>query len=445
MDVNLFKDFQAISSKQWKQKIQMDLNGAAYNTLITQTNDGINIKPFYHQDDFKQLEIPELHTTFKICQTVYIANEKIASKIAINALEKGANAILFIADKTFDLNLIFNNLIQFKTAEIIFKLNFIDSNFSKQLSKFQNINKYSFELDSINNYVKTGHWFKDKNKDFEISKTNFNISVDASLYQNAGANKPQQIAYALAHLNEYLNETLNKSSRIINITFSVGSDYFFEIAKLRAFRYLYHRLLKEYTIKPKLNIIVKPSLRNKTIYDYNINMLRTTTECMSAILGGANVITNVSYDSLYHKTNDFGERIARNQLLILKEESYFKEVNKTTKGAYYIEQITYELAQKALQLFKDIEKNNGFLAQLQKGTIQKKIKESALKEQQQFDNTKITLVGTNKFLNTADKMKNDLQLYPFTKKKSRKTVIEPIIVKRLAESLEQKRLQLEKN
>jgi len=146
------------------------------------------------------------------------------------------------------------------------------------------------------------------------------------------------------------------------------------------------------------------------------------------------------YDAIYQKTNDFGNRIALNQLLLLKNESYFNTVSNAADGTYYIESLTEQLAEKALTLFKSIEKGGGFLKQLKDNTIQKKIKESATKEQQDFNDGKEVLVGTNKFLSEADKMKDAIELYPFVKKNTRKTLIEPIIEKRLAEAVEQKRL-----
>ena len=172
-------------------------------------------------------------------------------------------------------------------------------------------------------------------------------------------------------------------------------------------------------------------------------MLRTTTESMSAILGGATTICNLPYDAIYHKDNEFGERIARNQLLILKHESYFDKVSNPSDGAYYIETLTEQLADKALTLFKDIEANGGFLKQLKDGKIQKKLKESASKEQEQFNKGEITLLGTNKHPNSLDKMKDDMELYPFLKMNPVKTLIEPIIEKRLAEAIEQERLKKE--
>ena len=252
----------------------------------------------------------------------------------------------------------------------------------------------------------------------------------------------QQLAYTLAHLNEYFNriENLNQP---ITIEVSVGTNYFFEIAKLRALRILFNTLAKEYNHPHECHIIATPTKRNKTIYDYNVNMWRTTTECMSAILGGANAIANIPYDILYHKDNEFGDRIARNQLLILKKESYLDKVNNPADGAYYIESLTEQLAEKALELFKDIEANGGFITQLIEGTIQRKINESAQKEQDLFDSGKEVLLGTNKYPNKNDKMKQDLELYPFVKNNPRKTLITPIIEKRLAEKMEQERLKSE--
>jgi methylmalonyl-CoA mutase len=154
---------------------------------------------------------------------------------------------------------------------------------------------------------------------------------------------------------------------------------------------------------------------------------------MSAILGGVDGVSNLAYDAIYHKDNEFGDRIARNQLLILKQESYFNQVHNPADGAYYIESLTEQLAEKALALFKDIEANGGLITQLIEGTIQRKINESAQKEQELFDSGKEILLGTNKYPNKNDKMKHDLELFPFVKKNPRKTLITPIIETRKTE------------
>jgi methylmalonyl-CoA mutase len=225
---------------------------------------------------------------------------------------------------------------------------------------------------------------------------------------------------------------------------SVGSNYFFEIAKLRAMRNLFDIVAAEFGHTAGCHLYVTPGKRNKTLYDYNVNMLRTTSECMSAILGGADAVANLPYDALYHKSNEFAERIARNQLLILKHESYFDKVENAADGSYYIESLTKQLAEKALFIFKEIEAAGGFIEQLKSGVIQRKIAESAEKEQQLFDSGKEVLLGTNKQVNKNDRMQHELELFPFVKVKPRKTLITPIIEKRLAEKVEQERLALEK-
>ncbi|ULC60334.1 methylmalonyl-CoA mutase subunit beta [Flaviramulus sp. BrNp1-15] len=445
----LFDEFSPVSAKQWKQKIQFDLKGADYNeTLVWKTNEDILVKPFYHADDFKKL--PNVSNTkatqWEICQTIFVSNSKKSNLKAINAIEKGAESVKFIIPtEEVSIEDLLKN-INLSSTPLYFELQFLSEEFVKKLISFSAKAKINIQTDILGNLVKTGNWFYNLNKDhkhFEaIVKTTSVFSVNASLYQNAGATMVQQLAYALAHANEYLNH-LNNESLQVTFNLSVGTNYFFEIAKLRALRALWKTLASEYNINSDCHIIATPTRRNKTLYDYNTNLLRTTTECMSAILGGVNTISNLSYDSIYHKDNEFGERIARNQLLILKQESYFNKVNNPSDGSYYIESLTTQLAEKALDLFKNIEANGGFLKQLKEGTIQRKIKESASKEQLQFDSGEEVLLGTNKHPNPNDKMKDELEIYPFIKTNQRKTLIEPIIEKRLAEHLEQKRLKNE--
>ena len=447
MKKHLLTDFDPVSAKAWKQKIQVDLKGAEYNeTLISKTLEGIHIKPFYHNDDgIATTEIPGTPSGWNITQGVFIDDVKIANNIAIDALEKGAEAIVFTAEKPFNIPSVFKDF-PFSKATIYFDFSFLDIEFVKELSLYLTKHKAEFylNLDPVGKLSKEGNWFKSQKEDFKalksLSKTGNTISVDTTNYQNAGANMVQQLAYALAHANEYLNHQTTNS---ITFKIATGTHYFFEIAKIRALRILYASLAKEYNCSQTCHVIAQPSRRNKTVYDYNINMLRSTTEAMSSVLGGADAVCNMPYDVLYHKSNEFGERISRNQLLILKAESYFDVVSNPADGAYYIESVTQELASKALELFKQIEDGGGFIKQLLQGDIQKKIKESASKQQALFDNGSITLLGTNKHPNPMDLMKENLELFPFLKSNPRKTLIQPIIAKRLAEAIEQERLSHE--
>ena len=450
----LFDDFDPVSSKQWKQKIQFELDGADYNqTLVWNAPEDIQVRPFYHGDEFKG--IAAVHTKasqFKICQNIFVHDLAKSNLRALDSIERGAESIRFTIHKeTVDIAKLLENLPLEKVA-IYFNLTFLSVDFVKKIDEFAQKTKAKIfcNLDSIGQLAKDGNWFATKEKtNFETlnllstATTNVSlISINGGLYQNAGANMVQQIAYSLAHANEYFNRIKNINQPVV-FEISVGSNYFFEIAKLRALRLLFNLIAKEYNHNYDCHLLVSPTKRNKTIYDFNVNMLRTTTECMSAILGGADAVANLPYDALYHKDNEFGDRMARNQLLILKHESCFDKVNNPADGSYYIETLTNQLAEKALILFKEIEANGGFLKQLNEGVIKKKIQESANKEQELFDAGKEILLGTNKYPNKKDRMKEELELFPFVKIKPRKTLITPIIEKRLAEKLEQERLKEE--
>lgn len=449
----LFNDFEKVSSKQWKNQIQYELKGADYNdTLVWESLEGIKVKPFYHNDeDAVTTAVATQNTNFSIVQEIYVFDTEKSISKANEVLNRGAESIRFIIpSKEINVVNIINQLQQQPKA-VYLQLLFLDADVVEQINN--EAAKLAFEvfvlIDPIHQLTFDGNFYKDGTSDFEalnkINQKGNNINwltVKATTYQNAGANMVQQIAYTLAHTNEYLNRIENFDKNI-TVEVAVGGNYFFEIAKLRALRLSLNALAEAYSPNITFHIIAKPTLRNKTIYDYNVNMLRTTTECMSAVLGGADAVENIAYDALYHKTNEFGDRISRNQLLILKEESYFDKVNNPADGAYYIESLTQQLAEKGLELFKDIEKNGGLISQLIEGTIQRKINESAQKEQELFDSGKEVLLGTNKYPNAQDKMAHDLELYPFVKQNPRKTLITPIIEKRLAATLEQERLASE--
>jgi methylmalonyl-CoA mutase len=459
---NLFQDFQPVSSKQWKQQIQYELKGADYNeTLVWESLEGIKVKPFYHSDEFtKEFTNSSPQNAFSILQNIFVHDVKKSNERALDSINRGAESIRFtIKNETISIDELMQNL-PLENIVYYFNLPFFSIDFISKLNNFGTKRNANFilQIDPIGQLCKDGNWFENLNSDFEklnlIAKNSpplegcpkggvvSFLTISSTIYQNAGANLVQQLAFTLAHVNEYFNRIKSINSPI-TIEVAVGTNYFFEIAKLRALRLLFSTLAKEYNHNFDCHILAIPTKRNKTIYDYNVNMLRTTTECMTAILGNANAIANLPYDNLYHKDNEFGDRIARNQLLILKHESYFDKVNNAADGTYYIENITEQLAEKALLLFKEIEEKGGFITQLIEGNIQKKIQESAQKEQDLFDNGKEILLGTNKYPNKNDKMKHDLELFPFVKQNPRKTLITPIIEKRLAEKLEQERLSLE--
>ena len=308
--------------------------------------------------------------------------------------------------------------------------------------------KSSIFIDPIGHFARYGNWFENEQKDFKkiqefqqkIPSDYRFILIDTSIYKNSGASIVQEIAYGLSQAVDYI-ENLNKNTALqISFNFATGSHYFFEIAKLKAFRVLWQLILNEYNLQDNAIIYAQPTLRNKTIFDPYVNMLRTTMEMMSSILGGANFISNIPYDFIYKKSNEFSERIARNQLIILQKEAAFNQAINATEGNYYIEEITAKIAEKSLSVFKQIESGGGFLKQLYEEKIQQKISETAQMEQKLFNEGKIVLTGTNKYINENEKI-DKIEKYPFLKKRNYKTLIQPIVPKRLAEEIEKKRLK----
>lgn len=451
---NLFDEFDTVSAAQWKQKIQVDLKGADYNqTLVTATQEGIDITPYYHSETYGNTQPIATQTTqWKISQRIYVTNASESNSNIKDILARGAESlVLIIADETISIAEILADA-EVQNIPIHVEMEFLSTKYITEVIAFAKEHSASITVgvDIIGNLASTGNWFENLAKDHEalenilkLETFNSTLTIHVDTYQNAGATMVQQLAYALSHANEYLNHFGSKITNKITFNVTVGSHYFFEIAKLRALRHLWSVLAAEYNLEPACIIIASPSKRNKTLYDYNVNMLRTTTECMSAVLGGADFIYNLPYDALYHQENEFGDRIARNQLRILKDESYFDKTNNPTEGSYYIESITQQLAEKALILFKDIEATGGFVKQLKEGTIFRKIKESAAKEQALFDEGKEILLGTNKYPNPEDRMKHDLEIDPFSKNQVQKVLVIPISLRRLATKLEKERLKHE--
>lgn len=451
MEEFLFEEFPTASPKQWKQQIQFDLKGADYNEkLIWKSAEGIDVKPFYTREDLKnQGEFLQNNTSkWRIAESIYVADAKKSNQRALEKIAKGCEALTFVLpSEDISIEVLLKDII-LDEIPVFFKCEFLSEKFITTVSK--NFHSLNMHFDPISSLVRTGNWYNNLETDLKIAREMATKSrvlhIDASIYQNAGASISQQLAYGLAHLNEYFN-ILNKQEKntfTLYLKTAIGSNYFFEISKLRAFRSLIDILSRLYNFTIDLKIHALPSKRNKTVYDYNTNLLRTTTECMSAILGGADFVENLPYDTIYNKTNSFSDRIARNQLLILKHESGFDEVAGFAKGSYYIETLTDKLTQKGLEIFKEIEKGGGFLKGLKSGKIQTKISENAEEEQSLFDSGTKKLVGTNYVINKEDEMAQNITLYPFLKTNPRKTFIEPILEKRLSDKIEKERLKKEK-
>lgn len=453
----ILDEFIKIDSKSWNKKIKDDLIKLGHSSIPSyNSKENIKIKPFYTSEDLNNLKNSDSNypNSWAICQNITADNSSDANIKALELINKGAESMNFIIQND---SILCNDLlknIDIEKTELFFKIKFHSNSYLKSLNDIIKSSSTSFNIsyDPIGSLVKTGSWESSMNEDLDKLNKNINILekfnnviiVNSGLYQNSGANIFEEIAFTLSHANEYLNHLNGKCANKIAFNISMGSNYFFEIAKLKALRLLWSTITKEYNNEINFpHIIAKPSKRNKTIYDYNNNILRTTTECMSAILGGANTISNITYDSIFNNKNEYSDKIALNQLLIIKHETYIDKVKNAADGSYYINSLTNTIAEESLRIFKDIENNGGFISALEKNIIQKRIDKSHRIEQELFNNNKEKLLGINIFTDIDQKIKSEINKPIFTKSNTRKTKIKPISEIRLAEEIELSRIKNE--
>ena len=197
------------------------------------------------------------------------------------------------------------------------------------------------------------------------------------------------------------------AAKSIKFNMGVSENYFMEIAKFRAARLLWAQIVKQYEPKCdcacKMVINATTSTYNQTLFDSYVNLLRSQTEAMSAALGSVHSMVVTPFDAPYEEATDFSERIARNQQLIIKEESHFDRIVDPGAGSYYIEHLTDALAQEAWKIFLKVEEEGGFLAAVKAGTIQDDINATNVKRHGDAAKRKEFLLGTNQFPNFTEK------------------------------------------
>ena len=284
----------------------------------------------------------------------------------------------------------------------------------------------------------------------------YTIHLNASDFNNAGGDIVQELAFGISMGSEYLVQLTDRglspdlTASKIRFSFGTGSEYFPEIAKLRAARLLWSVVVSRFnpteTQSAKMHIHCVTSEWNKTVYDPYVNMLRTQTEAMSAILGGTDSLTVEPFDIVFRKPDEFSERIARNQQLILKEESYFDKVIDPAAGSYYIENLTNLVAEDAWKLFLEIEDMGGFITALKSGFIQKKISESADKRKRNVASRKTILLGTNQYPDAGESISQSIDLNKvFVKRPAEKDLtVDPVIPFRGSEEYDSIRMAVDR-
>lgn len=487
----LFDEFSSVSKEQWETKIQSDLKGSPYNKLITKTIEGIDLKPYYTKEDLERLEylnvlpdeFPYVRSSkiqlneWEIQEDIEVKNFKEANTKALLALGKGASAILFIfPDDIIPDNESFSilmNEIVFDCILLSFKalgkeeliLNLLSFEIEKRGLDKNKINgclncdplgelslKGSEKTEDIINFQNVSDLLKLSTKKIPGLRC---ISINGSIFHNAGTSATQELGLSLSKMVEYIDQLTSCGLKIDEIAphfqfnFSTGSSYFMEIAKIRAARLLYANIIKAYKAKNdsshKIFIHTTTSEWNQTIFDPYVNILRSTTESMSAVLGGVNSLSVSPFDKSFRNSTRFSERIARNTQIILKEEAHLNKVVDPASGSWYIESLTDSIADKAWKLFLNIEEEGGYLSGLKSGSIQALIGETSQLRNKNIATRKEILLGTNQYPNPKEQNQPDLVAdKAFPENKSRENLnIKPIIDYRGAQYFEELRLSTE--
>ena len=442
----LFSEFQAPTTQEWLDKIEVDLKGADFQKrLVWRTNEGFDVQPFYRREDLANLKTPDAlpgefpfvrgnkkdSNEWYVRQNIKVDDPVEANQKALDILNKGVDSIGF----RFGGDKVSAEFLETLLKDI--RLDIVEVSYrtcprhalelAQLLVKYFEKHGYDKEkivggvgFDPIDKMLQKG---KDTTPLLEVAPQLVEtlkdypnlrcIMVHSDTLNNAGAYIVQELGYALAWGNEYLQQlvdagvdvdTAAKSSKFY---MGISENYFMEIAKFRAARLLWAQIVKQY--EPKCDcacqmiINATTSTYNQTLFDSYVNLLRSQTEAMSAALGGVHSMVVAPFDGVYEKPTDFSERIARNQQLLIKEESHFDRIVDPSAGSYYIEHLTDALAQEAWKIFLKVEEEGGFLQAVKNGTVQDDINATNVKRHGDAAKRKEFILGTNQFPNFTEK------------------------------------------
>ncbi|WP_433958730.1 methylmalonyl-CoA mutase family protein [Cytobacillus horneckiae] len=455
--------FKQQSGHDWKNKAEETLKGKSIDILSRDTYENIKLKPLYTKEDLPQSSISQnpgsadfrrgfnelgyVEDDWKVAQKLTGGDPKILREKLLLSLEKGQSAISFHLDelRPAEFAKIVDGLHDYplslhtdQSLKEIFDV-IEDANFTGYIAK-----------DPIAVSAKTGvavdeEWLAaitEANKKFPKLKT---ILVDASVYHNGGANAVQELAISVATGVNHIERLLNDNDNGMNIetildkmvfNFSIGAHFFVEIAKLRAARLLWNKVAEAYGVEEsnrKMTIAAETSQYTKTVYDPYVNMLRAGNEAFAAVLGGIQYLHVSPYNAPEGEASNFSDRVARNTQLILREEAHLKKIVDPAGGSYYIESITNQLAEKAWNLFLQIDEKGGMVEVLKSGWIQGQIAETRQKREIDSYSRKQSIIGTNIYANLQDK---PLEKKAQSNVKAANTAFEVIPQLRLSEAFE---------
>lgn len=420
-DTKLFEQFPPVATSQWEQVIQKDLKGADYaKKLLWRTEEGITVKPYYRAEDTDGLpwlgtapgEFPYVRGSraeagWAIREQIDKTNPAEANSLALKALAEGAEEIQFSEPAVGGAG---------EFAQLTAGLDHVALHFegSPELYRL-----------AVASGRAAGSVAHDPNGDPEFAAELLAAAspgfvtavVPAYRFGDRGATVVQQLAYSLSAGVEYLAAmtgrgiSAGRANRALAFTFPTGSNYFFEIARLRAARLLWARILTAFGLpqeEARGTFWCRTSWWNKTIYDPYVNLLRTTTEAMSAALGGAAALTVLPFDSTCHPASEFSRRLARNAQIILKQEAWFDRVADPAGGSWYVEKLTESIALEAWKLFQATEERGGYAANRE--AIREAVERSRLAREAAVASRRHVLLGTNQYPNPNERMLDEIDL-----------------------------------
>ncbi len=488
----LFDQFSSVSTEQWMSRIHEDLKGADFEKrLVWKTDEGFDVRPFYRKNDTEDIHLSDSlpgmfpyvrggktkDNSWFIRQDITVNDYTESNRKALDILMRGVDSLGFVISDPGSVNRdnlesllkgIYTNVVELnflsdgKALEILEMLTGITS--ARGLTP-ESV-RGAVEADPLVRLMLNGSLCVSPEEGFDylasltraaIPYPNLKtIHLKASRFGDAGAGVTLQLALALAAGNEYLVQLTDRdispenAASKIRFSFGTGPDYFAGIAGLRAARLLWSVIQKGFISNE--NNIVRMEIHsttgsyNKTIYDPYVNMLRTQTEAMSAVLGGTDSLTVEPFDSVFRTPDEFSERIARNQQLILREEAYFDKVADPGAGSYYIENLTSMIADRSWKIFLEIEQQGGFLECLKSGLVQKKIEEQAAKRKRDFASKRAVLLGTNQYPDNRERVSfNRGGKVNQIKRSCDSMVVKPVRLIRGAEEFERIRMAVDKS
>ena len=447
----LFSEFAPVSTEEWMAKITADLKGVPFEKkLVWKTGEGFNVNPFYRAEDIEGLktteslpgEFPYVRGTkkdndWKVRQNIEVCCFKGANEKALDLLTKGVTSLGFIikGDEVNEENIttllegicpasveLNFNICNCKAEKLIgiladyFKGKGVDAE-----KCYGSVNYDAFKKPLVKG-KENSEWVEGAAAVLKAGQAlpNYRVlAVNAFLFNNAGAYISQELGYALAWGNELMAKlteagfTADEVAKKIKFNFGISSNYFMEIAKFRAARWLWAEIVAAY--KPacecacKMVAHAQTSEWNMTVYDAHVNLLRSQTEAMSAALAGVDSITVRPFDKIYQTPDDFSERIARNQQLLLKEECHLDKVVDPSAGSYYVEVLTNSLADVAWKLFLEVEEKGGFSVAVNAGEIQNAVNASNVARKKAVATRREILLGSNQYPNFTEVAADKIQ------------------------------------